>query len=445
MTPEEIEHAKGIIIAADKKVALDRFQGKQVLQAPVSDGINKPEDLIRTILDDKAPVLEGTAARTETVQQKESAWHVIYKHLMNGVSHMLPFVVGGGILIAIAFLIDQGSIGQSFYGTGSPAAAFFKTVGGIAMNFMLPVLAGFIAMSIADRPGLAVGFVGGFLAQQGYTFSYLVALASYSRGTITEAPTAVSAGFIGALIAGFLGGYMTKGLEKLCDKMPDSLEGIKPVLIYPLVGVFMIGLVMMIINPVMAALNTGISNVLNNMGTSNLVIMGAVVGGMMAVDMGGPINKASYVFGTAMLAEGTVTGKIIMASVMIGGMVPPIAIALSTTFFKNRWTKADRQAGAVNYIMGLSFITEGAIPYAAADPGRVLPSCIVGSALAGGLSAAFGCQSPAPHGGLWVIAVIGNPLFYFLALVVGSFVAMFILSMLKKKLPPEEVQKEEFA
>ncbi len=446
LTAEEIAHAKGIIIAADKKVALDRFGGKQVLQTPVSDGINKPEELIQTILDEKAPVLEGDAAQSAAAssgQQKDSAWHVIYKHLMNGVSHMLPFVVGGGILTAIAFLIDQGSIGTSYYGMGSTAAAFFKTVGGVSMNFMLPVLAGFIAMSIADRPGLAVGFVGGFLAQQGYTFHYLAQLSSYSKGTLSQAPTAVSAGFIGALLAGFIGGYLVLGLEKICDKLPDSLEGIKPVLLYPLIGIFLIGIVMLLINPAMAGLNTWISRVLNGMGTSNLVILGAIVAAMMAVDMGGPINKAAYVFGTAALAEGTVTVKIIMASVMIGGMVPPLAIALSTTFFKNRWTRADRQAGVVNYIMGLSFITEGAIPYAAADPGRVLPSCIIGSALAGGLSAAFRCQSPAPHGGLWVVAVIGHPGMYVLALAAGSIVAMLILSLLKKKLPEEEVVSEQ--
>lgn len=447
LTAEEIKHARGIIIAADKKVDLDRFRGKPVLQVPVSDGINKPEELIRTVLDGNAPILEGTAKQSASgsAQQKDSAWHVIYKHLMNGVSHMLPFVVGGGILTAIAFLIDQGSIGQSYYGMGSTAAAMFKTIGGVSMNFMLPVLAGFIARSIADRPGLAVGFVGGFLAQQGYTFAYLSALSSFSRGTVSQAPTAVSAGFIGALIAGFLGGYLTLGLEKLCDKLPDSLEGIKPVLLYPLIGIFLIGIIMLIINPAMAALNTGISHVLNGMGTSNLVILGAVVAAMMAVDMGGPINKAAYVFGTAALAEGTATVKIIMASVMIGGMVPPLAIALSTTFFKNRWTKADRQAGAVNYIMGLSFITEGAIPYAAADPGRVLPSCIIGSALAGGMSAAFRCQSPAPHGGLWVIAVIRHPGLYVLSLLAGSVVAMILLSLLKKKQPKDVTDSEEFA
>lgn len=447
LTAEEIEHARGIIIAADKKVDLDRFRGKPVLQVPVSDGINKPEELIRTVLDGNAPILEGTAKHSASgsAQQKDSAWHVIYKHLMNGVSHMLPFVVGGGILTAIAFLIDQSSIGQSYYGMGSTAAAMFKTIGGVSMNFMLPVLAGFIARSIADRPGLAVGFVGGFLAQQGYTFAYLSALSSFSRGTVSQAPTAVSAGFIGALIAGFLGGYLTLGLEKLCDKLPDSLEGIKPVLLYPLIGIFLIGIIMLIINPAMAALNTGISHVLNGMGTSNLVILGAVVAAMMAVDMGGPINKAAYVFGTAALAEGTATVKIIMASVMIGGMVPPLAIALSTTVFKNRWTKADRQAGAVNYIMGLSFITEGAIPYAAADPGRVLPSCIIGSALAGGMSAAFRCQSPAPHGGLWVIAVIRHPGFYVLSLLAGSVVAMILLSLLKKKQAKDMTDSEEFA
>lgn len=447
LTAEEIAHAKGIIVAADKKVDLSRFKGKPVLQTPVSEGINRPDQLIQTVLDGKAPVLEGSATEAaESVGSgKESTWHVIYKHLMNGVSHMLPFVVGGGILIAIAFLIDQGSIGQSYYGSGSTAAALFNTVGGIAMNFMLPVLAGYIAMSIADRPGLAVGFVGGVLAQQGYTFAYLSALAAYSRGAVEQAPTAVSAGFIGALIAGFLGGYITLGLEKLCSHLPDSLEGIKPVLLYPLIGIFTIGIVMLVINPVMGALNTVISGWLSGLGTTNLILVGAITAGMMAVDMGGPINKAAYVFGTAALVEGTTTVQVIMASVMIGGMVPPLAIALSTTIFKNRWTKADRQAGLVNYVMGLSFITEGAIPFAAADPARVLPSCIIGSALAGGLSAAFGCASPAPHGGLWVIAVIKNPAFYFLSLVIGSIVTMLILSLLKKKLTDEEAGLGQYA
>ena len=427
LTADEIAHAKGIIIAADKNIALDRFGGKQVYQCSVSKGINEPEVLINKILNNEAPILDGKAtAAGSSSEEKDSAWHVFYKNLMNGVSHMLPFVVGGGILIALSFLLDGSAAGTSSFGSSTPLAHFFNATGNAAFGFMLPILAGFIAMSIADRPGLAVGFVGGYLASVGYSWSWL------------SGADAISAGFLGALVAGFIGGYLTKGLEKLCDKLPHSLEGIKPVLLYPLIGIFLIGLVMFTINPVFAAINTGMTNVLNYMGTSNLVLLGAIVGGMMSIDMGGPFNKAAYVFGTAMLAAGTTAGETIMASVMVGGMVPPIAIALSTTFFKSRWTKADRDAGVVNYIMGLSFISEGAIPYAAADPIRVLPSCIIGSAIAGAISAACGCTSPAPHGGIWVIAIIGNPAMYFVALVIGSVVAALILSLLKKKLSPEE-------
>ncbi|HAS20790.1 MAG TPA: PTS fructose transporter subunit IIC, partial [Lachnospiraceae bacterium] len=429
LSADEIRNAKGIIIAADKKIDLDRFGGKQVLQTNVTAGINKPDELINKILNNEAPVLDGSAAPASGGStEKESTAHVFYKNLMNGVSHMLPFVVGGGILIAIAFLLDQPGMGTSAYGSSTPLAHFFKQIGDTAFGFMLPILAGFIAQSIADRPGLAVGFVGGALASAGYSFAWLAN---------PDAPL-VGGGFLGALLAGFVGGYLTLFLEKACDKLPDSLEGIKPVLIYPLVGIFMIGLVMFAVNPLMAAINVGISNFLNGMGTTNLVLLGAVVGGMMSIDMGGPINKAAYVFGTAMLAEGTDAGKMIMAAVMVGGMVPPIAVALSTTIFKNRWTEADRKAGIVNYIMGLSFISEGAIPYAAADPARVIPSCIAGSAVAGALSCMFGCQSPAPHGGAWVIAVITNPVMYLVALIVGSVVGCLVLSFLKKPLSPEE-------
>ncbi len=431
LTADEIAHAKGIIIAADKNIELGRFGGKQVYSTSVSKGINEPEALINKILNNEAPVLDGSAASAPADDEKGSLAHTFYKNLMNGVSHMLPFVVGGGIMIAIAFLLDQAGMGTSSYGSSTPIAHFFKATGDTAFGFMLPILAGYIAMSIADRPGLAVGFVGGSLASAGYSWGWLFA----------EDPSAyavVGGGFLGALFAGFMAGYLTKWLEKACEKLPDSLEGIKPVLLYPLIGILLIGLVMFTVNPIFAAINTGMTGVLNSMGTSNLVLLGAVVGGMMSIDMGGPFNKASYVFGTAMLAEGTTAGQIIMASVMVGGMVPPIAVALSTTFFKNRWTKADRQAGVVNYIMGLSFISEGAIPYAAADPGRVIPSCIIGSAVAGALSAAFGCTSPAPHGGAWVIAIIGNPVMYLVALVVGSVVAAVILSMLKKPLSKTE-------
>ncbi|MGX8687730.1 MAG: PTS fructose transporter subunit IIABC, partial [bacterium] len=428
LTAEEVKNAKGIIIAADKKIELDRFGGKQVLQTNVTAGINKPDELINKILNNEAPILEGGAAVSAGPVEEESIGRKTYKNLMNGISHMLPFVVGGGILIAIAFLLDQPGLGTSSYGSSTPLAHFFKQAGDTAFGFMLPILAGFIAESIADRPGLAVGFVGGALASAGYSFGWLM----------NPDAALVGGGFLGAMLAGFVGGYLTLFLEKACDKLPAALEGVKPVLIYPLVGIFGISLVMFAVNPIMAAINTGIANLLSGMGTSNLVLLGAVVGGMMSVDFGGPINKASYAFGIAMLSEGSEAGQMVMAAIMVGGMVPPIIVALSTTFFKNRWTEADRKAGVVNYIMGLSFISEGAIPYAAADPGRVIPSCVVGSAVAGGLSCLFHCTSPAPHGGAWVIAVIGNPVMYLVALVVGSVVGCLVLSMLKKPLSPEE-------
>jgi len=366
LTREEIDNCDGIIIAADKTIDMARFDGKPVLVTSVSKGINEPENLINKIIKKEVSVYHSDKKGVvEVDSESDSVWHTVYKHLMNGVSHMLPFVVGGGILIAIAFLLDDQAIDPSNFGMNTPLAAFFKTVGGEAFGFMLPILAGYIAMSIADRPGLAVGFTGGAIASAGYSFLSIA----------NPDVVAVSGGFLGALLAGFAGGYITLGLEKLCDKLPDSLEGIKPVLLYPLLGILLIGIVMFTINPVMGAINTWLTDLLNSMGTTNLVLLGAIVGGMMSVDMGGPVNKAAYVFGTAMLAEGTDAGKIIMASVMVGGMVPPLAIALSTTLFKNKWSDADRKAGLVNYIMGLSFISEGAIPYAAADPIRVLPSC----------------------------------------------------------------------
>ncbi len=423
LTAEEIAHAQGIIIAADKNVDRARFAGKQVYSTNVSAGINDPERLINIILNNEAPVQEGTVVDTSSAAADgDSLGHTIYKHLMNGVSHMLPFVVGGGILIAVAFLIDgflAPDAGADF-GVATPAAHFFKQVGGDAFGFMLPILAGYIAMSIADRPGLAVGFVGGTLANAGYNWGWLAG------------GSAVGGGFLGALFAGFAAGYFTKWLEKACDALPDSLEGIKPVLLYPLLGILGIGVLMFTVNPLFAGINTGMTNFLNGLGTSNLVLLGAIVGGMMSIDMGGPFNKAAYVFGTAMLAEGTDAGKVIMASVMVGGMVPPLVIALSTTFFKNKWSEDDKKAGLVNYIMGLSFISEGAIPFAAADPIHVIPSCIAGSAVAGALSALFGCTSPAPHGGFWVIPIIGNPVMYAVALLVGSVVGMLILSFWKK-------------
>ena len=422
LTAEEIANAKGIIIAADKTIDLARFGGKQVYQTSVSAGINKPEELINKILNNEAPILDGSAPKASAASEGGSVGSNFYKYLMNGVSHMLPFVVGGGILIAIAFLIDgflAPNAGADF-GSATPVAKFFKQVGGDAFGFMLPILAGYIAMAIADRPGLAVGFVGGTLANAGYSWGWLTS------------GNAVGGGFLGALFAGFVAGFFVKWLEGVCEKLPDSLEGIKPVLLYPLIGILGIGVIMFTVNPIFAWINTAMTNVLNGMGTSNLVLLGAIVGGMMSIDMGGPFNKAAYVFGTAMLAEGTDAGKVIMASVMVGGMVPPLVIALSTTIFKNKWSEADRKAGLVNYIMGLSFISEGAIPYAAADPGRVIPSCIIGSAIAGAISAAFGCASPAPHGGFWVIAIIKNPAMYAVALLVGSVIGCLILSFLKK-------------
>ena len=429
LTAEEIAHAKGIIIAADKNVDTSRFAGKQVYTTTVSAGINEPEKLISIINNNEAPIQEGTAASASAPAQKTSGWHTIYKHLMNGVSHMLPFVIGGGILTALAFLVDQPGLGTAAYGSSIPAAALFKTIGGEAFGLMLPILAGFIAMSIADRPGLAPGMVGGFFAKVGYDFAFLSTL---------DDTTLISGGFIAALFAGFAAGYIVLGLERLCDHLPNSLEGIKPMLIYPLLGTLIIGVIMLALNPIFAMINTALNGWLDSMGTANIVLLGAIVGGMMSIDMGGPFNKAAYVFGTGALAAGTAQGQVVMASVMVGGMVPPLVIALSTTFFRNRWTKQDRNAGLVNYIMGLSFISEGAIPFAAADPGRVLPSCIIGSAIAGALSAAFGCTSPAPHGGAWVVAVIDNPVMWLVALLVGSVAGALILSLIKKPLSPEE-------
>ena len=431
LTDKEIADADCIIVAADAKVPMDRFHGKKLIEVPVSDGISKGPELVKRAMAGDAPVWNAgnaAAASASTAKASGGAGHKIYVQLMNGVSHMLPFVVGGGILIALAFLIDGLLVDMNAlsvadrgnFGSITPVAATLKSIGGVAFGFMLPVLAGYIAESIADRPGLAVGFVGGTLANAGYSWGWLTS------------GNAVGGGFLGALFAGFVAGFFVKWLEGVCEKLPDSLEGIKPVLLYPLIGILGIGVIMFTVNPIFAWINTAMTNVLNGMGTSNLVLLGAIVGGMMSIDMGGPFNKAAYVFGTAMLAEGTDAGKVIMASVMVGGMVPPLVIALSTTIFKNKWSEADRKAGLVNYIMGLSFISEGAIPYAAADPGRVIPSCIIGSAIAGAISAAFGCASPAPHGGFWVIAIIKNPAMYAVALLVGSVIGCLILSFLKK-------------
>lgn len=416
LTKEEIEAADGIIIAADKNVEMARFNGKKVLKVKVSDGIHKPQELIEKIESGNVNVYHHSGESDSSDKgENESIGRQIYKHLMNGVSHMLPFVIGGGILIALAFLLDDYSINPASFGSNTPIAAFFKAVGGTAFGFMLPILSGFIAMSIADRPGLAVGFVGGAIAKMGMTFAN-------PNGDI-------SAGFLGALLAGFAAGFIVVGLKKITSKLPKSLEGIRPILIYPLAGILLIGLFMCAVNPFVGMLNTSLTNGLNTMGTSSKILLGCVLGGMMSIDMGGPFNKAAYVFGTAAIAS---NGFDIMAAVMVGGMVPPIAIALCATFFKNRFTEEGRKSAFVNYIMGLCFITEGAIPFAAADPLRVLPSCIIGSATAGGISMAMGCTLRAPHGGIFVFPVVGNVLGYIAALLIGSFVGMILLAILKK-------------
>lgn len=418
LTDDEIAKAAGVIVACDTNVPTDRFDGKKVIECQVSDGINKAEELIKRIAAGDAPVFKASGkkeASHSSVGGKESIGHQIYKHLMNGVSHMLPFVVGGGILIAIAFLIDGFSVDlnslpadqRANFGTITQAAAMFKGIGGTAFGFMLPILAGFIAMSIADRPGLAVGFVGGSIAANG------------------------TSGFLGALVAGFVAGYIVNLLKKIFSKLPESLDGVKPVLLYPLLGIFLVGIIMQfVVEPPIGALNIAINNGLNGLNGASAVVLGVLLGGMMAIDMGGPVNKAAYVFGTASIAAGNYN---IMAAVMIGGMVPPIAIALATIFFKNKFTAEERKAGPTNFIMGLSFITEGAIPFAASDPLHVLPACAVGSAVAGGLSMAFGCTLMAPHGGIFVVPTIGNPLMYLVALVIGSFIACGLLGLLKKK------------
>lgn len=422
LTKAEIAAADGIIIAADKKVDMGRFDGKRVVMATVTEGIQRGEELIKRAVSPETPVYHhsGSASSSESGDQ-ENVGRSIYKHLMNGVSHMLPFVIGGGILIALAFLFDDYSIDPSNFGKNTPLAAYLKTIGEQAFGMMLPVLAGYIAMSIADRPGLAVGFVGGLIAKMGATFA-------------NPAGGSVNSGFLGALLAGFIGGYIVIMLKKAFSKLPKSLEGIKPVLLYPLIGIFLVAVATTFINPFVGAINDGLTSLLNGMGGTSKIILGVVVGGMMSVDMGGPVNKAAYVFGTAQLAEGNFD---IMAAVMAGGMVPPIAVALCTTFFKKKFTEKERQSGVVNYIMGLSFISEGAIPFAAADPIRVIPSCIVGSAVAGGLSMALGCTLRAPHGGIFVLPTIGNPFGYLLAIVIGSAVGCLVMAALKKNLETE--------
>ena len=416
LTAEEIEAADCIIVAADAKVPMDRFNGKKVISCQVSDGIGKADQLVKQAMSGNVEVFHGESSETTTaVTGKESAAHKIYTQLMNGVSHMLPFVVGGGILIAIAFLIDGLNVDinalpadqRSNFGTITPIAAMFKNIGGVAFGLMLPVLAGFIGMAIGDRPALALGFVGGMLAANG------------------------KSGFLGALVAGFLAGYLIVGLRKICDKLPDAVEKLAPVLIYPVVGILIMGLAMnFVVEPIMGGINTGLNNFLSGMGDSSRVVLGLILGGMMAIDMGGPFNKAAYVFGTAAIAAGNYD---IMAAVMIGGMTPPCAIALATLLFKNKFTKEERDAGPTNFIMGLAFITEGAIPFAASDPLHVLPSCIIGSALAGALSMAFHCTLMAPHGGIFVFPVVGNALMYLVALAAGTVVSALLLGVLKKK------------
>lgn len=416
LTKAEIAEAACIIVAADTQVPMDRFAGRPVIQCKVSDGISKAEELLDRALNGNVPLYQakGSSQAADSEEESDSIGHQIYKHLMNGVSHMLPFVIGGGILIAIAFLIDGFAVDlnslpfeeRSNFGTITPLAAMFKSIGGVAFGFMLPILAGFIAMSIADRPGLAVGFVGGAIAANG------------------------TSGFLGALVAGFVAGYLVRLLKKLFEKLPEGLEGVKPMLLYPVIGIFLIGVIMTyIVEPPIGALNVMINNGLNSMNGAKAILLGALLGGMMSVDMGGPVNKAAYVFGTASIAAGNYN---IMAAVMVGGMVPPLAIALATMFFKNKFTEEERKAGPTNIVMGLSFISEGAIPFAASDPLRVLPSCIIGSAVAGALSMAFNCTLMAPHGGIFVFLTVGHPLLYLVSLAVGSVVGCLILGLLKK-------------
>ena len=418
LTAKEIEEADGIIVAADAQVPLDRFDGKKVIICQVSDGISKADELVDRVINGDVPVYHaanGAEVKESNSGKSSGIGHQIYTQLMNGVSHMLPFVVGGGILIALAFLIDGlcvdmnalSAADRGNFGTITPVAAQLKTIGDLAFGLMLPVLAGYIGEAIGDRPALAVGFVGGLMAANG------------------------KSGFLGALVAGFVSGYLILLLRKLCDKLPEALEKIAPVLIYPVFGILGIGLLMnFAVEPIMGAINTALNNGLTGMGGSSKIVLGLILGGMMAIDMGGPFNKAAYVFGTAAIAAGNYD---IMAAVMIGGMTPPCAIALATLLFKNKFTKSEREAGPTNFVMGLAIITEGAIPYAAADPLHVLPSCIVGSAVAGALSMAFGCTLMAPHGGIFVFPVVGNALMYLVALVVGTVISAVLLGVLKKK------------
>ncbi len=419
LTAADIAKAEGIIVAADKNVPVERFAGKPVIFVKVADGINKPKELIEEILGGNVPVYsgkgDGPAAAAEEAAG-ESLGRQIYKHLMNGVSHMLPFVIGGGILIALAFLLDMEYAGTAQFGSGTPLAAFFKNIGGLAFGMMMPILAGYIAMSIGERPALMPGIVGGFIAASG------------------------GSGFFGALFAGFIAGYLIVALRKLLAALPDSLEGLKPILLYPVIGLLLVGVIMTyIINPPTAAFNQWLAAALAGMSTTSKILLGFVLGGMMSIDFGGPLNKAAYVFGTASLAaaDGSAVSSSIMASVMIGGMVPPVAIALCTVLFKRKFTAKERQSGLTNFIMGLSFITEGAIPFAASDPLRVIPACAIGSAVAGALSAAFGCSVPAPHGGVFVFGVVQNWPMYFTALAAGSVLSAVLMGLLKKTVNEE--------
>lgn len=420
LTEADIKRAVGVIVAVDKDVPVQRFAGKKVIFTKVANGIKIPEELIQTVLDGKAPVYQGTDSSSESVAiesaEKESVGRQIYKHLMNGVSHMLPFVIGGGILIALAFLFDMDNAGAANFGSGTPVAALLKNIGGLSFSMMMPILAGYIAMSIGERPALMPGIVGGFLATTG------------------------GSGFFGALFAGFIAGYLVLLLKKVLSVLPESLEGTKPILFYPVLGLVLIGLIMtFVINPPTAIFNTWLFDSLNSMTTSSRIVLGFVLGGMMSIDFGGPINKAAYVFGTASLmsATGQAVSSGIMASVMAGGMVPPLAIALAMLIFRNKFTPKERQSTITNFIMGLSFITEGAIPFVASDPLRVIPACAIGSAVAGSLSMLFGCALPAPHGGIFVFGVITNWPMYIVSLIAGVIVAAILLGIFRKKRPQE--------
>ena len=422
LTKEEIQNAKAIIIAADTNVDLTRFNGKKLIKTRVADGIHKPKELIERALSDETPIYytgENNESQEIEEEKKEGIGRSIYKHLMNGVTHMLPFVVGGGILIAISFLLDNYEINPSGFGSNTPLAAFFNTIGNAAFGFMLTVLAGYIAMSIADRPGLAAGFVGGAIAVSG------ASLQSITNSDVV----AVSSGFLGALLAGFIAGYIILILKRIFSAIPKSLEGIRTILLYPVFGILLTGAAVMLINPFVGMINTGLNNFLNGLSGTNKVILGAILGGMMSVDLGGPVNKAAYTFGTGMLAEGH---HDIMAAVMAGGMVAPLVIALLATFFPKKLAQKDRSSALLNYILGFSFITEGAIPFASSDPLRVLPACIVGSAVAGALSMLFNCTLMAPHGGIFVIGIVGNSLMYILSITIGAIVGALILAALKR-------------